>query len=587
MTPDLVVLGWGAGSGIALHPRDDGIARKSRMRARRSKRRRRLVFLTLLSLIGLVVLIAAAGAGFLWYENGRIHRVDVKHLSTVRTAGDQKDVENILLIGSTTRCGLKQQNPAFGLCDEGVTGVNSDVVMILHLDPDHHRASILSIPRDTFIPNARPGGVNKIDAALGSPQGPNQLIAAITDDFGIPIQHYVQLNFDSFQGVVQALGGLKMYFPMPVYDQESSLYVPDSGCTTLNGFEALAVVRARHLQYQPSEDRGVPRYDWPYDPQSDLSRIRRDHEFLRVLADTVAKRGLGNFITDLKLIDSLSSNLVVDNSFSATSMANLILDFHGVNPYSVPQYTLPVVVDGQGYYYQGDGYGDVVFPVQPEDRDVVSEFLGTKTAEDASGRALPTPGSFSVAVENGSGLYDQGSKTAAALTRLGYDVTSVTDTPAAGSTTETTILYSNPSELGDALRLQTAMSGLAIVGYDPGLLTGGAGGDTSSGTSVTTSSTIDVGSELPGSVKADVVIVTGSNFSVTSPPTSTGPTSTGPTSTGPTTVPTSTPSAGTTPSTTIPEPLADNPNLAAPSGSTQPLEPWDPRSCTPSGGEGA
>jgi LCP family protein required for cell wall assembly len=567
----------------------DGIERKSRMRARRSKRRRRLVLLTFLSLVGLVVLIAAAGAGFLWYENGRIHRVDVKHLSTVRTVGDQKDVENILLIGSTTRCGLKQQNPAFGLCDEGVTGVNSDVVMILHLDPDHDRASILSIPRDTFIPNARPVGVNKIDAALGSPQGPNQLIAAITDDFGIPIQHYVQLNFDSFQGVVQALGGLKMYFPMPVYDQESSLYVPDTGCTTLNGFEALAVVRARHLQYQPADDQGVPRYDWPYDPQSDLSRIRRDHEFLRVLAATVAKRGLGNFVTDLKLIDSLSDNLVVDQGFSATSMADLILDFHGVNPYAVPQYTLPVVVDGQSYYYQGDGYGDVVLPVQPEDREVVSEFLGTKATEDASGRPLPSPGSFSVAVENGSGLDDQGSQTAAALTRLGYHVTSVTDTPAPATTTETTILYANPSALGDALRLQTEMSGLAIVGYDPGLLTAAVN---SSGTSTTTTSTIDVGSSLPASVKADVVVVTGSNFSVVSPPiakgpTTTGPTTTGPTTTGPTTVPSSTPPSGTTPTTTIPAALADNPNLAAPSGSTEALEPWDPRSCTPSGGEGA
>jgi LCP family protein required for cell wall assembly len=568
-------------------PAPEGIERKSRMRARRSKRRRRLVLLTFLSLVGLVVLIAAAGAGFLWYENGRIHRVDVKHLSTVRTVGDQKDVENILLIGSTTRCGLKQQNPAFGLCDEGVTGVNSDVVMILHLDPDHDRASILSIPRDTFIPNARPVGVNKIDAALGSPQGPNQLIAAITDDFGIPVQHYVQLNFDSFQGVVQALGGLKMYFPMPVYDQESSLYVPDSGCTTLNGFEALAVVRARHLQYQPSDDQGVPRYDWPYDPQSDLSRIRRDHEFLRVLAATVAKRGLGNFITDLKLIDSLSDNLVVDQGFSATSMADLILDFHGVNPYAVPQYTLPVVVDGQSYYYQGDGYGDVVLPVQPEDREVVSEFLGTKATEDASGRTLPSPGSFSVAVENGSGLYDQGSETAAALTRLGYKVTSVTDTPAPATTTETTILYSNPAALGDALRLQTAMSGLAIVGYDPGLLTGGAGGGNSSETSATTTSTIDVGSSLPGSVKAEVVVVTGSNFSVVSPPVSKGPTTTGPMTTGPTTVPSSTPPSGTPSTTTIPPALADNPNLAAPSGSTEALEPWDPRSCTPSGGEGA
>jgi LCP family protein required for cell wall assembly len=557
--------------------------RRAATRAGRSRRRRRIVIISLASIVGLLVLVVAAGAAILFYENGRIHRVGVKHLSTVRTAGDQKDVENILLIGSTTRCGLKQQNQAFGLCDEGVTGVNSDVVMILHLDPDHHRASILSIPRDTFVPNARPGGVNKIDAALGAPEGPGQLIAAITDDFGIPIQHYVQLNFDGFQGVVQALGGLKMYFPMPVYDADSSLYVPDTGCMTLNGFEALAVVRARHLQYQPADDAGLPRYDWPYDPQSDLSRIRRDHEFLRVMASTVARRGLGNFVTDLELINSLSGNLTVDTGFSAREMAGLILEFHGVDPYDVLQYTLPVVVDGQSYDYEGGGYGDIVFPVQPEDSEVVSQFLGTKPTEDAAGRALPAPGTFTVAVENGSGIYDQGATTSAALKQVGFNVTSVTDTPAEATTTETTVLYSSPGALSDALRVQSALSGLAVLGYDPGLVTGSATtGGANAAAGDATADTIDVGSALPASEGADVVVVTGSNLAVT------------PSSPSSTTVPGSSASTATLPSgggssvtsTTTPGPLANNPNLSAPSGSTTNLEPWDPRSCTATGGEG-
>ncbi len=530
--------------------------------------------------MGFVVLVIAAGAAFLWYENNRIHRVAVKHLATVQARGAQKDVQNILLIGSTTRCGLKQQSTAFGLCDQGVTGVNSDVVMILHLDPDHNRASILSIPRDTFVPNAHPGGVNKIDAALGAPGGPGQLIAAITEDFGIPIQHYVELNFDSFQGVVDALGGVKMYFPMPVFDQESSLYEPKAGCQTLNGFQALAVVRARHLQYQPASEAGVSRYDWPYDPQSDLSRIRRDHEFLRVMASAVAKRGLGNLVTDLRLIDSLSGNLEVDNGFSAVAMAHLVLQFHSIDPNGVPQYTLPVVEDGQEYYYQGGDYGDVVFPVQPQDQQVVARFLDSTPAEDTSGRALPAPGSFTVAVENGSGRYDEGRTTAAALKALGYDVTSVTDTPAGASTTETSVLYANPGQLDDALRVQSAFSGLAVMGYDPGLIKSATGtGGVGSGTETT----IDVGSTLSASDAADVVVVIGSNVSVNTPPGS-APTS------GPglsTTTSGAVPGSGTTSTTTtVPAPLADNPDLSAPSGATEALEQWDPRSCTPSGGAG-
>jgi len=553
--------------------------RTSANRVRGSRRRRRIVLITLGTLVGVVVLIVVAGTAFLLYESSRIHRVDVKHLATVQSHGAQKDVENILLIGSTTRCGLKQQNTAFGLCDQGVTGVNSDVVMILHLDPDHHRASILSIPRDTFVPNAHPGGVNKIDAALGAPDGPSQLIAAITEDFAIPIQHYVELNFDSFQGVVDALGGVKMYFPMPVYDQQSSLYVPSTGCQSLNGFQALAVVRARHLQYRPPTDEGVPRYDWPYDPQSDLSRIRRDHEFLRVMASAVARRGLGNFVTDLRLIDSLSGNLEVDSSFSALGMAHLVLDFHSIDPNSAPQYTLPVVEYGQEYFYKGGDYGDVVFPVQPQDQEVVSQFLGTTTNEDASGHGLPSPGSFTLAVENGSGVYNRGTTTRAALEQLGYQVTSVTDTGEGAPVTETTILYSSPSGLADALRLQDALSGLAVIGYDPGLFKG-----TGSGRSTATNTTIDVGSALPASQSADVVLVTGSNFAV-NPPANGSSSTTEPGSSSTTLEAPSHPGVGST-TTTTPGPLANNSNLSAPSGATEALQPWDPRSCTTTGGEG-
>ena len=115
------------------------------------------------------------------------------------------------------------QNPTYGLCSQGVNGVNSDVVMILHLNPANDSLSILSIPRDLFVPNARSDGANKIDAALY--QGPDQLINAIEEDFGIPIQHFVELNFDSFINVVNALGGIKMYFPEPVFDAYSGLNV--------------------------------------------------------------------------------------------------------------------------------------------------------------------------------------------------------------------------------------------------------------------------------------------------------------------------------------------------------------------------
>jgi hypothetical protein len=268
-------------------------------------------------------------------------------------------------------------------------------------------------------------------------------------------------------------------------------------------------------------------------------------------------------------------------------MANLILEFHGLDPNRVPQYTLPVVVDGQRYYYRGGDYGDVVFPVQPQDQQVVAQFLGTSPLRDATGKPLPSPDSFTIAIENGSGLYDQGSKTASALEQLGFRVTSISDTSVGASTTEATILYSNPAHLADALRVQAALSGLTVLGYAPGLTSGPSGGVSSTSTGgdrQAPPATIDVGSALSATEGADVVLVTGSNFVVntasqSSP--STGATTPSSTSSGSQT----SLGGGSSPSATA-SPLADNPTLAAPTTATEPLQPWDPRSCTPTGGPG-
>jgi anionic cell wall polymer biosynthesis LytR-Cps2A-Psr (LCP) family protein len=120
------------------------------------------VLLTL-SLV-LVVLVAAIG-GYAYYLNGRVHRITVLHFKPAPKKGADVGTENILMVGSTSRCALTVQNPAYGLCSQGVTGVNSDVIMVLHLNPSMRTASVLSIPRDLFIPNARETGANKIDAA--------------------------------------------------------------------------------------------------------------------------------------------------------------------------------------------------------------------------------------------------------------------------------------------------------------------------------------------------------------------------------------------------------------------------------------
>ena len=434
-----------------------------------SRGRHRRLWWVLGSIGVVLVLLVGGTAGYAWYLNHEIHRIDVRGLVDVPTSGADAGTENILLVGSTDRCTLAVQNAAYGLCSQGVNGVNSDVVMILHLNPATHSLSILSIPRDLFVPNARTTGANKIDAALY--QGPSQLVAAINENLGIPIQHYVVLNFDTFANVVDALGGVKMYFPEPVYDAYSGLKVLTPGCVSLDGFHALQVVRARHLQYKPS---GVttsnPSY-WPFESQSDLARIRRDHEFLRVLATAVSKNGLSNPITDEQLISSVAPQLDVDKSFSSSDMVSLVLDFHGVNANQAPQLTLPVQVDQFGsYLYKGGYYGDIEFPSNVQDNQVIDQLLGIgPTTDTMTGKPLPAPSAVTVSVLNGSGVTNQATDTSTALGALGFKTVGIGDSPPVGAQAETVVYYASktPASMAAAQAVAKSLSGAVITALGP------------------------------------------------------------------------------------------------------------------------
>jgi LCP family protein required for cell wall assembly len=499
-----------------------------------------------LGIAGLVIVLIVGGAfGYAYYLNHLVHRITVKGLTAGATQGADQGTENILLVGSTDRCALKTQYIGYGICSEGVNGINSDVVMILHLNPNTKDVSILSIPRDLFIPNARKEGANKIDAALF--EGPTQLVAAIQDDFGIPIQHYVELNFDSFANVVNALGGINMYFPEPVFDAESDLDVQTVGCRHLDGFEALEVVRARHLQYKgPGVTTDDPS-NWPQEAQSDLARIRRDHEFIRVLATAVAGKGLGDPITDHDILTGVAPDLVVDSGLSVGHMLNLVLTYHSININQAPQLTLPVVVDQFGsYQYEGGSYGDIEFPAQPNDQSVVDKFLGINdTTNSMSGIPLPAARDVSVSVENGTGATDQATDTADALARLGFHIAGMGDLNPVGPESETVVYYGSKSAkvLAAAQKVARSMTGSVILGYAPSQVADGA----------------------------EVTVVTGTNFAVNAPASSS----------------TSSTSATTAPNvTTTTSANSTSGAFSSPTSSDEALAPWDPRACTASGGEG-
>jgi cell division septation protein DedD len=333
------------------------------------------------------------------------------------------------------------------------------------------------------------------------------------------------------------------------------------GCHHLNGFHALQVVRARHMVHKgPGVTSNNPA-DWTPEAQSDLARIRRDHEFLRVLATAVAKKGLSDPLTDRSIITGVAPDLTVDSGFAASHMINLVLTYHSVKIDSAPQLTLPVLEDTFGSYeYKGGNYGDIEFPTQPEDQSVVDSFLGiTPSTNSMTGMPLPAAGKITVSVDNGTGVTNQASTTSAALGALGFHMTELGDTSPVGQEAETVVYYGSKSTavLAAAQEVADSLSGSVTLGYDPSMVLGGA----------------------------EVTVVTGTNFSVNPPPAAATPT---PKASKPskgtkgatTTTTTAVPPTSTTTTT------ATSDLFSAPNSPDEGLKPWDPRSCTASGGEG-
>jgi anionic cell wall polymer biosynthesis LytR-Cps2A-Psr (LCP) family protein len=161
--------------------------------ARVYRRRRIVVALAALLVLGLVA--AAGGWGYAAFRFGQISSVHVPGLGTAPSDGSV----NLLVVGSDSRQGLRQGG--FG----EAAGQRSDVIILVHLVPAARHASVLSIPRDLYVPVAGTGGSAKINAAFN--RGPGQLVQTIQQSLGVPIHHYLLVNFDGFREVVDALGG--------------------------------------------------------------------------------------------------------------------------------------------------------------------------------------------------------------------------------------------------------------------------------------------------------------------------------------------------------------------------------------------
>lgn len=220
--------------------------------------------------------------------------------------------ENILVLGIDTRGGATDG------VGEGTS--QSDVIMLVHLHAGHRRASVLSIPRDTYVPAPRcrswdnaTGAVSdtifqssatqwKITNAyaVGGPRCSVQAVQALT---GLRVDRLITFQFNGFGAIVDSLGGLTMSFPGPVVDKNQGVVVATAGRQQIDGAQALKLARSRIVQG---------------DPSGDLGRIKRQQQLISAMMRQLSSSGT--------LRDPARLNRTVDTFIKNSTTANVTVD---------------------------------------------------------------------------------------------------------------------------------------------------------------------------------------------------------------------------------------------------------------------
>ena len=277
-------------------PRHDG------RRARRRTITRRVV-------IGLCVVLVVVTSGLvIAYKKleGNINAVSI-----TSALGDDRPTEapvegpkkplNILVMGSDSRAGTKIGGDTPGL---------SDTTILLHLSADRTRAYGVSLPRDAMVQRPEcttkngkgtvPAALTQFNAAyaVGGPACTIKTVEALTH---IRIEHYVVVNFNGFQQMVNAIGGVTVCVPTEVNDTVGHIRLP-KGTYKVNGSQALDYVRVRH-------DLGVA--------NGDIGRMKRQQTFISaMIAKVVSKGVLANPVRLYNFLDAATQSLTTDPEFA-------------------------------------------------------------------------------------------------------------------------------------------------------------------------------------------------------------------------------------------------------------------------------
>ncbi|MEU6367882.1 LCP family protein [Streptomyces sp. NPDC046931] len=309
--------------------------RGTRRAPKAAKPRRRRGRWILLSLALLVV--AAGGTGYWLYSDldGNIKGVDIdKALGDNRPEKLPTSGQNILVLGSDSRAGANAS-----LHTGKVSGARSDTALVMHIPDGRTKAVAVSIPRDTLVTRptcTKPDGTEVASAkrvmfnSIYSQVGPACVVKTVEQMSGVRMDHYVEIDFAGFKGLVDAIGGVTVTVDRNIHDKSSGLDLT-AGTHRLDGTQSLEFVRTRH---------GIG-------DGSDLGRIGLQQQFMLALLSEIKKQDLlGSPAKAYKIADSLTAALTTDSGLaSLTKLAEFGRSVNGVDPSTMETIMLPVAYD--------------------------------------------------------------------------------------------------------------------------------------------------------------------------------------------------------------------------------------------------
>ena len=339
-----------------------------------------------------IVLVSSVSSFGLGQVSSSIARIDVFNSLNDRPEKTSK-AENYLLVGSDTREGLtKQQMRELRVGSTATAaGGRSDTMLIIHLSKSRDRAYIISLPRDSLVvipehvsssdkKSIIPDRQGKLNSAF-SYGGAPLLIETVERATSIKIDHYVEVSFAGFAGIVDALGGIEVCTKVDIDDPKSHL-VLSAGVHTLDGIEALKYVRTRD-----------------FDGRGDIGRMQRQQQFMSAVLNKATSSGtLLNPFKVKNFINASLASVKLDSGLAPDDLLTLAKQMKNLSSGNVRTLTVPLSnpngrVDGVGSVVIWDEVlGADLWTRVRDDLPLVDEVTPTPSASaSASASGKPSP----------------------------------------------------------------------------------------------------------------------------------------------------------------------------------------------------